>query len=420
MPADKNGDAMFGEGTFDPPPAGDVQFLPPDVFGDSEAPLPIAGSPIRFYPLLPQTTSSREIEHGISLDFTLGSGLSPSLLHVVGEAGSVAEGADVRLVGIDDQVDHQVTADATGPKHLALKLTRSKFEQLTADLVERCLEPVQQAMSDAKLTADDLDVRVDGTQRDVRLQRLSASDLELAVVLDTTLGADALAVTGASLFTAARRRTVAIKSLLLDQAVIAGVGNIYADEALYRARIHPLRPANRLNRGQVAGLHDAVISALEAGVAAKGASIDDFRHPDGVQGSFQDRFLVHLREGEPCPDCGRTVRKLRRIGKRIAIGLDGDLWLVLHLMIVGRLQWREPGAPLPRKLAHGAFDFAHGRLDTSLHPFCGGTPEDLRITTPYDEGDFTRPAMSAASPSVRSDACFPKNPSAAASTPCRQ
>ena len=93
------------------------------------------------------------------------------------------------------------------------------------------------------------------------------------------------------------------------------MGNIYADEALFRARIHPLRPARRLTRAQCAALHDAVIVSLEAGIEAKGASIDDFRDPDGVQGSFQDRFLVHLREGEPCVVCGRLVRKLRAAGR---------------------------------------------------------------------------------------------------------
>ena len=66
---------------------------------------------------------------------------------------------------------------------------------------------------------------------------------------------------------------------------------------------------------QCAALRDAVVASLEAGIAAKGASIDDFRHPDGVQGSFQDRFLVHRREGEPCPVCGRPVRKLRAAGR---------------------------------------------------------------------------------------------------------
>ena len=112
-----------------------------------------------------------------------------------------------------------------------------------------------------------------------------------------------------------RRSRAPIKAFLLDQTKVAGVGNIYADEALFRARIHPLRPANRLTLAQCVLLRDAVIASLEAGIEAKGASIDDFRDPDGVQGSFQDRFLIHLREGEPCLECGRPVRKLRAAGR---------------------------------------------------------------------------------------------------------
>jgi formamidopyrimidine-DNA glycosylase len=121
--------------------------------------------------------------------------------------------------------------------------------------------------------------------------------------------------TSAHLYALTRVSRAPIKAFLLDQTKIAGVGNIYADEALFRARIHPLRPAGRLDRRQVAALRDAVVVSLEEGLAAKGASIDDFRHPDGVQGSFQDRFLIHLREGEPCLVCGREVRKLRAAGR---------------------------------------------------------------------------------------------------------
>jgi formamidopyrimidine-DNA glycosylase len=123
------------------------------------------------------------------------------------------------------------------------------------------------------------------------------------------------AFTSAHLYALARASRAPVKAFLLDQRKVAGVGNIYADEALFRARIHPLRPARRLTRAQCAALREAVIVSLEAGIAAKGASIDDFRHPDGVQGSFQDRFLVHRREGEPCPVCGRPVRKLRAAGR---------------------------------------------------------------------------------------------------------
>ena len=112
-----------------------------------------------------------------------------------------------------------------------------------------------------------------------------------------------------------RRSRAPIKAFLLDQTKVAGVGNIYADEALFRARIHPERPAERLTATQVHALHGAVQEALLAGIEAKGASIDDFRDPYGVQGSFQDRFLVHLREGEPCPRCAATIRKLRAAGR---------------------------------------------------------------------------------------------------------
>jgi formamidopyrimidine-DNA glycosylase len=121
--------------------------------------------------------------------------------------------------------------------------------------------------------------------------------------------------TTAHLYALTRTSRAPVKAFLLDQKRVAGVGNIYADEALFRARIHPLRPVNRLTRGQVEALRDGVIASLSAGIAAKGASIDDFRDPYGVQGTFQDQFLVHLREGEPCPRCGGRVRKLRAAGR---------------------------------------------------------------------------------------------------------
>jgi formamidopyrimidine-DNA glycosylase len=113
----------------------------------------------------------------------------------------------------------------------------------------------------------------------------------------------------------ARGRLGPIKAFLLDQRQIAGVGNIYADEALFRARIHPRRPAGRLSREQYALLRDAIVEALRAGIDAKGASIDDFRHVDGVRGAFQDRFLVHLRAGEPCVRCATTIVKLVVAGR---------------------------------------------------------------------------------------------------------
>jgi formamidopyrimidine-DNA glycosylase len=113
----------------------------------------------------------------------------------------------------------------------------------------------------------------------------------------------------------ARGRKQPVKAFLLSQERIAGVGNIYADEALFRARIHPQRPVGTLTRPQLEALREAVVASLEAGIDARGASIDDFRHPDGARGSFQDRFLIHLREGEPCVRCGGTVKKMRAAGR---------------------------------------------------------------------------------------------------------
>jgi formamidopyrimidine-DNA glycosylase len=113
----------------------------------------------------------------------------------------------------------------------------------------------------------------------------------------------------------ARNRRAPIKALLLDQRKIAGVGNIYADEALFRAGIHPLRPAGRLSLAQYASLREGIVEALLAGIDARGATIDDYRHIDGVEGSFQDRFLVHLREGEPCERCGSTIVKMVVAGR---------------------------------------------------------------------------------------------------------
>jgi formamidopyrimidine-DNA glycosylase len=139
----------------------------------------------------------------------------------------------------------------------------------------------------------------------------------LEAFLDARLGVEPFdeEFTPEHLHELARRRSAPIKAFLLDQRRIAGVGNIYADEALFRAGIHPRRQAGSLTRAQYEALRDGVRDALAAGIDAKGASIDDFRHVDGVSGSFQDRFLVHLREGEPCVRCGSEVVKMVVAGR---------------------------------------------------------------------------------------------------------
>jgi formamidopyrimidine-DNA glycosylase len=117
--------------------------------------------------------------------------------------------------------------------------------------------------------------------------------------------------TAAHLRELARGRRTPIKALLLDQRRIAGVGNIYADEALWDARIHPLRPGGALTAAQVKRLHAAVVEALERGIDSRGASIRDYRDVDGERGGMQERFAVYGRTGEPCPRCGTPIRKIR-------------------------------------------------------------------------------------------------------------
>jgi formamidopyrimidine-DNA glycosylase len=123
------------------------------------------------------------------------------------------------------------------------------------------------------------------------------------------------------LFTAkelARRlagRRAPVKAALLDQRSVAGIGNIYADEALWRARIHPLRPAGELDRNELARLHRAVRAALETGIRFQGASLRDYAAPNGAAGSMQKEFKVYGRAAEPCDRCGTPIEKIRAAGR---------------------------------------------------------------------------------------------------------
>jgi formamidopyrimidine-DNA glycosylase len=161
-------------------------------------------------------------------------------------------------------------------------------------------------------------------------QKLLFVDVRRFGTGDVLLGSDALAeyfasrlgveplspdFTAAALHEQAHGRKQPVKAFLLNQERIAGVGNIYADEALFRARIHPLKPVGALRRPQIESLRRAVVESLNAGIDAKGASIDDYRHVDGAPGSFQDRFLVHLRKGKPCVRCGTLIQKMRAAGR---------------------------------------------------------------------------------------------------------
>ena len=124
-----------------------------------------------------------------------------------------------------------------------------------------------------------------------------------------------------ALFTAARlgerlagRRT-SVKAALLDQRTLAGLGNIYVDEALWRARLNPLRPAAGLDRNELRRLHRGIRAALEHGLARQGSTLRDYRLPDGSGGSMQDEFRVYGRRDEPCDRCGTLIARTQVAGR---------------------------------------------------------------------------------------------------------
>jgi formamidopyrimidine-DNA glycosylase len=124
------------------------------------------------------------------------------------------------------------------------------------------------------------------------------------------LGIDALEAHGEQLFEAARKRSIPIKSLLLDQAVIAGIGNIYADEALFLAGVSPERVARRVDASTCAAIVRAAKQVMRRSIETGGSSISDYVTPDGSDGGYQNERRVYGREGEPCPRCGGPIRRV--------------------------------------------------------------------------------------------------------------
>ncbi len=135
---------------------------------------------------------------------------------------------------------------------------------------------------------------------------------ELDPYLDSRIGVEPLGgeMTAELIGRIAEGRRVPLKSFLLDQRGIAGIGNIYADEALHRAELHPLSPAGSMRPEHWEALREGIVEALEEGLRNGGASIDDYRDSRGEQGSMQDEFLVHTRAGRECPRCGGPVSRI--------------------------------------------------------------------------------------------------------------
>ena len=162
----------------------------------------------------------------------------------------------------------------------------------------------------------------DGTRlayRDVRRfgTWLVLEGTELEPYLATKNGPEPLGprFTSRWLATQLARRRAPLKAVLLDQRVVAGLGNIYADEALWRARLSPLRAANSLDREDVRRLVRAIRAALATGIERQGSTLSTYVTPEGFQGGMQDEFRVYGREGEPCPRCRTPIAKTRVGGR---------------------------------------------------------------------------------------------------------
>jgi formamidopyrimidine-DNA glycosylase len=140
---------------------------------------------------------------------------------------------------------------------------------------------------------------------------------ELDAYLDERLGSEPLdqEFTTGELRRRLRGRRAPIKAALLDQRTLAGMGNIYVDEALWRARLHPLRPAGELTAADVRRLHPAIRAALAVGIERQGSTLRDYRLPDGESGEMQHEFKVYGRGGEPCDRCGTPIEKIRAGGR---------------------------------------------------------------------------------------------------------
>ena len=164
-----------------------------------------------------------------------------------------------------------------------------------------------------------LDDGSDVAYRDVRRfgTWLLLEPSEVDTYIDTKVGREPLddAYKAKHLAEKLEHRRAPIKAAILDQRTVAGVGNIYADEALWRARVHPLTPANELTPDEVKAVHKGIRASLQAGVRRQGSTLRDYQLPDGSSGTAQERFKVYGRAGLPCERCGTPIDKIRVAGR---------------------------------------------------------------------------------------------------------
>lgn len=124
------------------------------------------------------------------------------------------------------------------------------------------------------------------------------------------LGPDALGIDFDTFRTRLQARRGQIKTLLLNQAVLSGLGNIYVDELLFASRVHPRTPAHRISEKRLRTLHEKMQKILELAIRHRGSSISDYVDAKGERGGFQDLHRVYGKAGAPCPECGSAIRRV--------------------------------------------------------------------------------------------------------------
>ncbi len=139
----------------------------------------------------------------------------------------------------------------------------------------------------------------------VRLLRATQTDPRL-----DKLGPDALTMSSDAFVATTRQRRVPVKTVLLDQSVVAGVGNIYADEALFYAGVRPTRAARRVTGKEWERISESIVRVLTRSIETGGSSISDYLRPDGSDGGYQDERRVYGRGGHPCTVCGSDIRRV--------------------------------------------------------------------------------------------------------------
>ena len=256
---------------------------------------------------------------------TIRTGLEP---HLTGRRFERVEISDWRLTRPHDPrevaaelKDETVAAVERRGKYLIVRFETGRVLLVHLRMTGSLLHAPREAVADDPYVRAvvRLDNGSDVAYRDVRRfgTWLLLEPGELEPYLAERIGKEPLGAgfTARSLTHRLARRTAPLKAVVLDQRVFAGVGNIYADEALWWARLHPLRPANTLSTEELEALVRGIRRALRLGIARQGATLRDYRNANGQAGEMQAEFRVYGREGQPCQRCGHPIEKTRAGGR---------------------------------------------------------------------------------------------------------